>query len=42
VSGAGALDERRWSGRQKRVVLASVADVKFAEARRPNRARTFP
>jgi hypothetical protein len=38
VSDQGALDERCCSVRQSRVVLASVADVKSAEAREPNRA----
>jgi len=35
----GARDDRRFSGRQSRVVLAPVAGVKFAEARRPDRVR---
>jgi len=38
VSGRSAQDEWRCSGRQNRVVLASVADAKSAEARRPDRA----
>jgi len=35
-------DDRRFSGRQSRVVLAPVAGVKFAEASRPDRAQTKP
>jgi len=33
VSEQGAQDERRWSVRQNRVVLAPVAGVKLAEAK---------
>ena len=39
---ASVQDDRRFSGRQSRVVLAPVAGVKFAEARRPDRAQTRP
>jgi hypothetical protein len=36
---ASARDDRRFSGRQSRVVLTPVAGVKFAEASRPDRVR---
>ena len=36
----GARDDRRFSGRQSRVVLTPVAGAKLAEACRPDRART--
>src|ERR1700731_3175965 len=39
---ASVQDDRRFSGRQSRVVLAPVAGVKFAEASRPDRAQTKP
>jgi hypothetical protein len=39
---AGVQDDRRLSGLRSRVVLAPVAGVKFAEARRPDRALDKP
>ena len=40
VSDRRRADERCCCGRQSRVVLAPVAGVKFAEARRPDRVQT--